>query len=100
MRLVRFIVTFCYIGHAKIAPGSIASLVTTLIFYLFAKHLISYLFIIIILITIISAFFAVGIYTYELLEKDNSLEISVRKSMEASNHEKQSSIVAPGKGST
>ena len=72
MRLVRFIVTFFYIGHAKIAPGSIASLVTTLIFYFFSKHLISYLFIIIILITSILAFFAVSIYTYELSEKDRS----------------------------
>ena len=72
MRLVRFIVTFFYIGHAKIAPGSIASLVTTLIFYFFGKHLISYLFIIIILITSILAFFAVSIYTYEFLEKDQS----------------------------
>ena len=72
MRLVRFIVTFFYIGHAKIAPGSIASLVTTLIFYFFAKHLISYLFILIILITSILAFFAVSIYTYKLSEKDRS----------------------------
>ena len=72
MRLVRLIVTFFYIGHAKIAPGSIASLVTTLIFYFFAKHLISYLFILIILITSILAFFAVSIYTYELSEKDRS----------------------------
>ena len=72
MRLVRLIVTFFYIGHAKIAPGSIASLVTILIFYFFAKHLISYLFIIIILITSILAFFAVSIYTHELSEKDRS----------------------------
>ena len=72
MRLVRLIVTFFYIGHAKIAPGSIASLVTALIFYFFAKHLISYLFITIILITSILAFFAVSIYTYELVEKDRS----------------------------
>ena len=72
MRLARLIVTFFYIGNAKIAPGSIASLVTTLIFYFFAKHLISYLFIIIILITSILAFFAVSIYTYELSEKDRS----------------------------
>ena len=72
MRLARLIVTFFYIGNAKIAPGSIASLVTTLIFYLFAKHLISYLFIIIILMTTILAFFAIGIYTYKLLKKDRS----------------------------
>ena len=72
MRIARLIVTFFYIGHTKIAPGSIASLVTTLIFYFFAKHLIPYLFIIIILITSILAFFAVSIYTNELLEKDRS----------------------------
>ena len=72
MRLARLIVTFFYIGYAKIAPGSIASLVTTLMFYFFAKHLVSYLFIIIILITSILAFFAVSIYTYELSEKDRS----------------------------
>ena len=72
MRLARLIVTFFYIGNAKIAPGSIASLVTTLIFYLVAKHLISYIFIIIILITTILAFFAVSVYTSKLLEKDQS----------------------------
>ena len=72
MRLARLIVTFFYIGNSKIAPGSIASLVTILIFYLFAKHLISYIFIIIILITIILAFFAVSVYTYKLSEKDRS----------------------------
>ena len=72
MRLVRLVVTCFYIGHVNIAPGSIASLVTTLIFYLFAKHLIPYLFIIIILITSILAFFAVSVYTHKLLEKDRS----------------------------
>ena len=72
MRLARLIVTFFYIGHAQVAPGSIASLVTTLIFYLFAKHLISYLFIVIILITTFMAFFAVSVYTYKLPRKDRS----------------------------
>ena len=72
MRLARLIVTFFYIGNAKIAPGSIASLVTTLIFYLFAKYLIFSFFIIIILITTILAFFAVSVFTYKLLEKDRS----------------------------
>tara|TARA_Y100001954_G_scaffold132869_1_gene141952 strand:+ start:117 stop:581 length:465 start_codon:yes stop_codon:yes gene_type:complete len=72
MILARLIVTFFYIGHTKIAPGSIASLVTTMIFYLFAKHLISYLFIIIILITTFLAFFAISVYTYKLIEKDRS----------------------------
>ena len=72
MRLAKLIVTFFYLGNAKIAPGSIASLVTTLIFYLFAKYLISYLFIMIIFITTILAFFAVSVYTYKFLEKDRS----------------------------
>ena len=72
MRLARLIVTFFYIGNTKVAPGTIASLVTTLIFYFFAKYLIFYLFIIIIFITIILAFFAVSIYTYKLSEKDQS----------------------------
>tara|TARA_Y100001978_G_C23585923_1_gene381324 strand:+ start:184 stop:561 length:378 start_codon:yes stop_codon:yes gene_type:complete len=43
-----------------------------MIFYLFAKHLISYLFIIIILITTFLAFFAISVYTYKLIEKDRS----------------------------
>ena len=72
MRLTRLIVTFFYIGYAKIAPGSVASSVTTLIFFLFARHLIYSLFIIIILITTVLAFFAVSVYTYKLLEKDRS----------------------------
>ena len=72
MRLARLIVTFFYIGYAKIAPGSVASLVTTLIFYLFAKHLNYNLFIIIILMTTALAFFAVSVYTYKLLEKDRN----------------------------
>ena len=72
MRLTKLIVTFFYLGYSKIAPGSIASLITTLIFYFFAKHLISYLFIIIILITTFLAFFAISVYTYKLIEKDRS----------------------------
>ena len=72
MRLARLIVTFFFIGHSKIAPGSIASLVTTLIFYLLAKNLISYLYLIAIFITTILAFFAVETYTNKLLEKDRS----------------------------
>ena len=72
MRLSRLIVTFFFIGHAKIAPGSVASLVTTLLFYLFAQDLIYYLFIIIISVTTVLAFFAIGIYTYKLSEKDKS----------------------------
>ena len=72
MRLTKLIVTFFYIGHAKIAPGSIASLATSLLFYLFAKYLIYYFFIIIILATIFIAFFCIRIYTDKLPEKDRS----------------------------
>ena len=72
MRLTKLIVTFFYIGHAKIAPGSIASLATSLLFYLFAKYLIYHFFIIIILATIFIAFFCIRIYTDKLPEKDRS----------------------------
>ena len=72
MRLTKLIVTFFYIGHAKIAPGSIASLATSLLFYLFAKYLIYHFFIIIILATIFIAFFCISIYTDNLPEKDRS----------------------------
>ena len=72
MKLTELIVTFFYLGHAKIAPGSIASLVTGLLFYLFAKYLIYYFFIIIILVLIFIAFFSISIYTSKLVEKDRS----------------------------
>ena len=72
MRLTKLIVTFFFIGHTKIAPGSIASLVTSLLFYLYAKYLIYHFFIIIILVTTFIAFFSISIYTYKLPEKDRS----------------------------
>ena len=72
MKLSRLIVTFFSIGNAKIAPGSIASLTTVVLFYFFAIHLNVYLFILIILITTVLAFVTVGIYTTDLLEKDKS----------------------------
>ena len=72
MRLSRLIATFFFIGYAKIAPGSIASLVTTLLVYFFSKDLNSYLFVFTILLTTISAFYAIGVYTYGLIDKDRS----------------------------
>jgi phosphatidylglycerophosphatase A len=72
MRSARLFVTFFYLGYSKIAPGSIASLVTTLIFYLFAKYLFFSLLIIIILVTTILSFIAVGVYTSGSSEKDKS----------------------------
>ena len=72
MRLTKLIVTFFFIGHAKIAPGTIASLVTSLLFYLFAKNFIYHIFIIVILVTTLMAFFSISIYTYSSPEKDRS----------------------------
>ncbi len=72
MRLTKLIVTFFFIGHAKIAPGTIASLVTSLLFYLFAKYLTYHIFIIIILVTTFIAFFSTSVYTYNLPDKDKS----------------------------
>ena len=72
MRLTKLIVTFFFIGHAKIAPGTIASLITSLLFYLFAKNFIYHIFIIVILVTTLIAFFSISIYTYSFPEKDRS----------------------------
>ena len=72
MRLARLIVTFFFIGNAKIAPGSIASLVTVCLFYLFAQHLVFYSFTIIISLTTILSFCAIPIYTAEFVNKDKS----------------------------
>ena len=72
MRLVKSIVTFFFIGNAKIAPGSIASVATVLLFYFFAAHLDIFLFILIISAIIILSFVAVSSYTAELFEKDRS----------------------------
>ena len=70
MKLIRLIVTFLYIGNAKIAPGTIASLATVLLFYIFEMHLGVFSFILIILGTTLLAFVTVQVYTADLLEKD------------------------------
>ena len=36
MKLAKLLVTFFFVGHSKIAPGSIARIATTLLFYFFA----------------------------------------------------------------
>ncbi len=72
MRLVELIVTFFFIGNSKIAPGSIASLATVVLFYVFANDLNVFLFILIILATTLLSFVAVHAYTNDLLEKDKS----------------------------
>ena len=72
MKLAELIVTFFFIGQAKIAPGSIASLFTTLVFYMFAMNLDFIIFVIIILVTTILSFFAIHLYTDDFKEKDRS----------------------------
>mgnify|MGYP001257224777 CR=1 FL=1 len=72
MRLIRLIVTFFSLGNAKIAPGTIASLATVMLFYAFARHVNVFSFILIILATILLAFVTVRVYTADLLEKDRS----------------------------
>ena len=72
MKLAKLIVTFFFIGRAKLAPGSIASLVTTLLFYFFSKYLFFYSFLVIIFFITLVAFFSISIYTNNLLEKDRS----------------------------
>ena len=72
MKLSRLIVTFFSIGNVKIAPGTIASLATVVLFYVFAMQLNVYSFILIILTTTLLAFVTVSIYTTDLLEKDRS----------------------------
>ena len=72
MKLAELIATFFFIGQAKIAPGSIASLFTTLVFYMFAMNLDFIIFVIIILVTIILSFFAIHFYTTDFKEKDRS----------------------------
>ena len=72
MKLAKLIVTFFYMGQAKIAPGSLASLAITLLFYTMAKNLIFTIFIIFILAITILSFFAIQFYTTEFIEKDRS----------------------------
>ena len=72
MKLSRLIVTFFSIGNVKIAPGTIASLVTVVLFYFFARYLNVFSFMLIILTTTLLAFVTVSIYTTDLLEKDTS----------------------------
>ena len=71
MKLAKLIVTFFY-RQAKIAPGSIASLLTTILFYMFAMKLDYIILVIIIFVTTILSFFAIHVYTTDFKEKDRS----------------------------
>ena len=70
MKLAKFIATLFFVGRAKIAPGSIASLLTTIVFYIFAMKLDYVILIIIIFVTTILSFFAIHVYTTDFKEKD------------------------------
>ena len=70
--MFKLIVTFFYIGNVKIAPGTIASLVTVMIFCVLAKYLNVVSFMLIISAITFLSLIAVGSYTSDLLEKDKS----------------------------
>ena len=72
MKLAKLIATLFFVGQAKIAPGSIASLLTTIVFYIFAMKLDYVILIIIIFVTTILSFFAIHVYTTDFKEKDRS----------------------------
>lgn len=72
MKLAKLIATLFFVGQAKIAPGSIASLLTTIVFYMFAMKLDYIVLVIIIFVTTILSFFAIHVYTTDFKEKDRS----------------------------
>ena len=72
MKLAKFIATLFFVGQAKIAPGSIASLLTTILFYILAMKLDYVILVIIIFVTTILSFFAIHVYTTDFKEKDRS----------------------------
>ena len=72
MKLAKLIATLFFVGQAKIAPGSIASLFTTIVFYMFAMKLDYLILVIIIFVTTILSFFAIHVYTTDFKEKDRS----------------------------
>lgn len=72
MNLFKLIVTFFFVGNVRIAPGTIASFITVVIFYAFAKYFNVFSFILIISAVTLLSFVAVGAYTADLLEKDKS----------------------------
>ena len=72
MKLAKLIATLFFVGQDKIAPGSIASLLTNIVFYMFAMKLDYIILIIIIFVTTILSFFAIHVYTTNFKEKDRS----------------------------
>jgi len=72
MNLFKLIVTFFFVGNVRFAPGTIASFVTVIIFYAFAKYFNVFSFILTISAVILLSYVAIGFYTTDLLEKDKS----------------------------
>ena len=72
MNLFKLIVTFFFVGNVRFAPGTIASFVTVIIFYAFAKYFNVFSFMLTISAVTLLSFVAVGAYTNDLLEKDKS----------------------------
>ena len=72
MNLFKLIVTFFFVGNVRIAPGTIASFATVVIFYAFAKYFNVFSFMLTISAVILLSFVAVDAYTTDLLEKDKS----------------------------
>ena len=72
MNLFKLIVTFFFIGNVRIAPGTLASFATVVIFYAFAKYFNVFSFMLTISAITLLSFVAVGAYTTDLLEKDKS----------------------------
>lgn len=70
MKLAKLIATLFFVGQAKIAPGSIASLLTTIVFYMSTMKLDYIILVIIIFVTTILSFFAIHVYTTDFKEKD------------------------------
>ena len=72
MKLFKLIVTFFFIGNVKIAPGTIASFATVVIFYVFGKHFSVFSFMLVIMAITLLSFITVSAYTIDFLEKDKS----------------------------
>ena len=72
MNLFKLIVTFFFVGNVRIAPGTIASFATVVIFYAFAQYFNVFSFMLTIGAVTLLSFVAVDAYTTDLLEKDKN----------------------------
>jgi phosphatidylglycerophosphatase A len=70
MKLVELIVTFSYLGKVGKAPGTLASFVTALLFFILLNYLTTFSFLLIIIFLIGVACFTIHCYTINLIDKD------------------------------